>query len=291
MLCPASPPASRSILRKAAEAIRAVGLRPMLGPNSDKRSRFLAGADDERVQDLHWAIRHPEVKGIFAIRGGYGTMRLLPQIDWRLVRRHPKVVLGMSDVTALQVATLRHGVVTFAGPMLAFQRSVGFSPWAWDRLREAVAGASPVITVAPGDPPPVAIAPGRACGPLVGGNLTTLLSLVATPWEYPLRGCIVVLEEVNEAPYRVDRMLTQFMLAGRLEGIAGIAFGRFHQCYKQSEHEIVDVLAERVGCLGVPVLYGLALGHQRDVATWPQGCTAELDAALGVLRVLEPGVG
>jgi len=263
-----------------------------VGPNADKRSWFLAGADEERLHDLHWAISDPEVRGILAIRGGYGTMRLLPHLSWPALRRNPKVILGMSDITALQVAALCHGVVTFAGPMLAFGRTVGFSSWASSKFWEAVGtGAGTLdISPAPSDPPPVTISPGFARGPLVGGNLTTLLSLMATPWEFPLRGCIVVLEDVGEAPYRVDRMLTQFILSGRLNGIAGLALGRFHECFKEAESEVIEVAAERIGSLGVPAMYGLPLGHQRDVATWPQGCTAELDAARHSLRVVEPGV-
>ena len=263
-----------------------------MGPNADKRSWFLAGADEERVHDLHWAMSDPRVRGILAIRGGYGTIRLLPYLNWRAFRRNPKVIVGMSDITALQVAALRHGVVTFAGPMLAFGRHVGFSPWATSRLWEAVGGGEAAVDLsqAPDDPPPVTITTGVARGPLVGGNLTTLLSLMATPWELSFRGCIVVLEDVGEAPYRVDRMLTQFALSGRLCGIAGFALGRFHECSKESETEVIDVVAERIGSLGVPTLYGLPLGHQRDVATWPQGCMAELDTTRQSLRVVETGV-
>ncbi len=292
LVCPASPPASRLVLRRAAEALQALGLEPRIGPHAARRTRFLAGRDEERVADLHWAFGEERIKGVFALRGGYGTIRLLPRLDWDLLRTHPKVVIGMSDLTAFQMAALNAGLVTFAGPMLAFGKTVGFTPWAARRLWTAIgegAGAFD-ITAAPGDPAPITIVGGSARGPLVGGNLATLLSLVATPWEAPFRGCILVIEDVGEAPYRVDRMLTHLTLSGRLEGVVGLVFGRFHECFTRSEDEVIEVIAERVAGLGVPALYGLALGHQRDVATWPQGCMAELDASSKTLRVIEPGV-
>jgi muramoyltetrapeptide carboxypeptidase len=279
------------VLRKAVAAARVLGLEPVLGPNAAKRSRFLAGADEERLHDLHWAFRDSSVKGILSVRGGYGTIRLLPRVDWTMIRRHPKVLVGMSDITAFQVAALSRGMVTFGGPLLAFGPQVGLTGWAAAGLWGAVGGGGQVhVSRAPGDPSPTTITPGRARGPVVGGNLTTLLSLVGTPWEYRLKGCIVVLEDVGEAPYRVDRMLTQFMLSGRLDGVAGLVFGRFHECFRESELEVIDVIAERVGPLAVPAVYGLPFGHQRDVATWPQGCRGVLDADAGTLSFLRSGV-
>lgn len=280
------------MLRRAAEATRALGLDPVLGPHAARRSRFLAGADDERLSDLHWAFSDSSVKGVISIRGGYGTIRLLPHVDWSLVRRHPKVFVGMSDVTAFQAAALRCDVVTFAGPMPAFGRQARLTQWAASGFWAAVGEGGPGVTIshAPGDPAPVVIRGGRARGALVGGNLATLVSLMGTPWELQLRQRIVILEDVGEAPYRVDRMLTQLILSGRFEDVAGVACGRFHECYKLSEREIIDVIAERIGSLGIPTVYGLAVGHQRDIATWPQGCRAELDADNHVLRLLQPGV-
>ncbi len=294
LLSLASPPRSQELIASSVAAVGRLGYHVELAPHVAPGSTFLAGSDRDRASDFHWAVAQQSIRGIFCLRGGYGSMRLLPHVDWDLVATHPKVLVGMSDITALQVALLeRISLVTFAGPMPLLSATGMFSRYSAERLVAAVGGddgQGPIICQGPNDPEPIVIAAGRAQGRILGGNLQTVVSLIGTPYEPKLDGSILLLEDVGEAPYRIDRLLTQLLFAGRLRGVKGVALGRFARCYESSEEEIIAVAAERLENIGIPVLYGLALGHQDDVATWPQGCMAELDCGARELRVLERGV-
>jgi muramoyltetrapeptide carboxypeptidase len=286
-------------------AIRTVehfGLRARLGANVRKRSGYLGGSIDERVADVHAAFRDPEVKGIFCIRGGYGSPQLLDRLDYALIRRNPKVFAGYSDITALHLAILRHaGLVTFHSPVVLSR----FTDFSQRHFREAVFGgpASRTIVNPPEDNPlrPLhptrAIRPGKVRGPLVGGNLTLLSALMGTPYEPDTRGRIFFLEDVGEEPYRIDRMLTQLRLAGKFDQCAGVVVGECVDCNPrefqpgfQSTFSLNEVLEDILGTLKVPVLTGLLIGHTNDQATLPMGVPAELDTANASLTVLEPGV-
>jgi muramoyltetrapeptide carboxypeptidase len=198
----------------------------------------------------------------------------------------------MSDITAFQLAALKRSLATFSGPMPLMAAGDHLTDFSKEEFWAAVGKTDDerVITSAPGDANPVVLAPGTARGRMIGGNLHTLASLLGTPWEVDLRGAILILEEIAESPYRIDRLLTQLILAGRCHGVAAIALGRFADCYEGGEDEVIDVLEERLRVLGVPVLYGLPIGHLSNVTTWCQGSKAELDTDGACLRVLEQGV-
>jgi muramoyltetrapeptide carboxypeptidase len=289
----ASPPkGEEEELRRAVLVAEDLGLSPVLAPHASRRYQYLAGKDEDRVTDLHWAFREPGIDGIWCMRGGYGTIRLLSLIDWSLLTDHAKVLVGMSDITALQIAALRVSLTTFSGPMPLMAKGDRLTEFSKEHFWAAVGGQQQgrVVRGAPGEPEPVVLEPGTARGRLVGGNLQTLVSLIGTPWEAHLSGAILVLEDVAEAPYRIDRMVSQLILSGSCQGVAAVALGRFSGCYHHTENEVIRVLQERLAVLRVPVLYGLPIGHVGDVVTWGQGCKAELDTALGTLRLLEQGV-
>ncbi len=292
LISPASFPKDEAAMSGAEQAVELLGLVPVLSPNLGKRLTYLAGTDEERIHDISWALSNRELKGIICIRGGYGTMRLLRDTNWDLFQRNPKVFVGMSDITAFQLAALRANIITFAGPMPLLGETPGFSDYAKTMFWGAVGPNHGLLQISsgPDDPEPIQLAPGLVSGPLVGGNLQTLVSLIGTPWMPWLSKRILVLEEIAESPYRVDRLLTQLLLSGAMDGVLGVAMGRFRGCYEEGEDEIVAVLKERLEHLGIPLLYGLALGHQPDIATWPQGCVAELNTENKTLHLLEMGV-
>lgn len=277
------------------------GLNVKLGKNTGKRLGAYAASVDERLDDLHQMFRDPEVQGVFPVVGGYGAMQLLNRIDYDLVRRNPKLFLGYSDITALHLAITRHAkLVTFHGPNVLSP----FSDYTQQHFRRALFETRPIGKVT--NPPEAnqlrpahtlrAVRPGTATGPLVGGNLTLVCSLLGTPYEIDTRGRLLFLEDINEEPYRIDRMLTQLRLAGKFDQAAGIIFGECTDCgprdYKPSNspYTLGEILDNLLGPGRVPVLSGLTIGHTDDQLTLPLGCLATLDADAGTLDIKEAGV-
>ncbi len=287
VVAPASPPADPEDLDRGIAVLAAIGLRVRLGRHARERRGYLAGSDRDRAADLMEMFRDPTVQAIFCVRGGYGSGRLLHLLDYGVIRRHPKVFVGYSDVTALHLAIHRRaGLVTFHGPMVAGDLARGLAPFTADFLRRALFRAAPLGLVAnpPDLPPAVAIRGGVARGPLVGGNLSLVVATLGTPYEIETAGRILFLEEVGEAPYRIDRMLTHLRQAGKLDGVAGVAFGEW------AERGVEEVVRDRLGDIGFPVLGNLAIGHGAEKATLPLGVRATLNATAGWLSIDEPAV-
>jgi len=297
LVSPAGPSAPERIDAAIAQC-QAMGWEPVLGRFARGRRGYLAGSDDERLADFDAAVRDPSTQAIWAIRGGYGTMRLLDRIDFAGVRRQPKVFIGFSDNTALHLGYARYGVVSFH----AAHAGAGLTPFTREQLRRVVmepepAAALPHPATAPA---PVTLREGVAEGRLVGGNLSILAATCGTRHELEARGAIVIIEDVNEPPYRVDRALTQLRLSGALTGVSAIAFGRFTQsaddpdgagtAVSDTDAELIDTLAERTRSLGVPAVAGLPFGHIEDQWCIPLGANARLDASRGTLEILEPAV-
>jgi muramoyltetrapeptide carboxypeptidase len=289
----------------AEEVVASLGLVPKRMPAAARQTMYLAGTDEERAADLNAAFRDPSVDAVWCIRGGYGSGRLLPLLDWEAIRKNPKPLLGYSDITALLNGFYaRTGLVTFHAPNC----SENISDYSLSELKKVLfsTGAAGVVASAPPAEPKEGfvdredrlrrISPGTGRGRLVGGNISVFSTLVGTPWEPPLAGSILFLEEVGEEPYRIDRWLTHLVLTGRLSKCAGIVFGKFKDCGPAEKGSFQgtwtwqEVAADRFGKLGVPVLAGLRFGHVTDKATLPVGVLAELDVALGTMTLLEPAV-
>lgn len=275
------------------------GFRVRCLPSTEAGAGYLAlglgaGADRVKGEELTACFADPDIKGILCARGGYGTMRILPYVDWNAVRANPKWFGGYSDITGLHQA-IRHEarLLTFHGPMAERQgQEPGLHPWTAAEWRRALTSTDPLgpIVPPPDAPAMTTIAVGRAAGPLVGGNLTLVASLAGTRWQLDPRGGILLLEDTNENPYRIDRMLTQLTLAGMFEGVRGVLFGDSADCDRPDDPRsfpLVQVLADRLGGLGVPVLYGFPCGHAQWRATLPLGARAELDAAARSLTILD----
>ncbi len=286
-------------LARGLSELRSWGLEPVPGPHLLSSHGYLAGTDEARAADLMWAFTDPSIAGILCARGGYGCLRLLPRLNWELIRTHPKVFAGFSDITTLHQALWREaGLVTFHAPMVEVHHPAGLLPYNAAGLRAALSGTAYPGAV-PLPPAGAAEAPtlqtlvgGQARGRLLGGNLELVSRTIGSRWQLNTTGAILILEEVNEEPYRVDRALTQLKLAGLLDGAAGIVFGHSPTCETAPEGRpsltLREVLCEHLAPLGVPLLYGFPCGHSPYRATLPLGCLAELNADTGQITVLEP---
>jgi muramoyltetrapeptide carboxypeptidase len=280
--------------------IAAMGLVPKVAPHVAARYGYLAGTDAERGADLNAMFAEDSVRAIFAIRGGWGCARILPLLDYALIRAHPKLLVGFSDITALHMAlAAKAGFTTIHGPVAA-------SSWgklSWDSFRAlAFEGTTPLYRapetpedrLAPRAGRTRTFRPGRATGRLLGGNLTVLSALVGTPYLPDFTGAILFIEDTNEAEYRIDRMLTQLALAGILGKVAGVVFGQCTDCVSDGPSyggfTLSEVLQQHLGTLRVPAFQGALFGHVPNQFSLPEGCRAEIDADAGTIRILEPAV-
>jgi muramoyltetrapeptide carboxypeptidase len=303
MVAPSAAPNDPERIRFAIDTVESLGFKVKPAAHLFDREGYLAGSDAARADDLNAMFADDGVDAIWCVRGGYGASRILPALDYALIQRKPKALIGYSDITALHMAIHRHaGLVTFHGPV-AFR---AFTPYSLGELKRVL--WAPQAPVRLGGPPPfpraegwldgenrvTTLVPGRARGRLLGGNLCLMSHLCGTPYFPDLRGAILFLEDVEEAYYRIDRMLTQLWLSGALAGVAGVAFGKFTNCnpsqFFLQNRPLEDILAERCRALGVPAISGMMVGHIEDQTTLPVGCLAELDADAGTLTLLEPGV-
>ncbi|QPC98344.1 S66 peptidase family protein [Qipengyuania soli] len=281
-------------LDRAEYWMRGMGLVPKRGAHVTEQDGYLAGTDEARAADLNAMFADPDVRAIFAIRGGWGGARILPLLDWATIRANPKLLVGYSDTSALHLAfAARAGFPTIHGPNAA-------SRWekaSWESLWHlGFAGVAPVLggeaveveTMRAGR----TITAGTARGRLLGGNLTILSTLLGTPWVPDFDGAILFVEDVNEAIYRVDRMLQQLKLAGILDHAAGVVFGQCTHCNPDDPESVGftldDVIDHHLRPLGIPAFTGGNIGHVRNQLCLPHGATVELDAEARTLRLLEP---
>ncbi len=300
LVAPAGPLLERDDLARAEALCRALGYDPVLGPNTAERYGYFAGTDEQRLADLNGALRDPEIAAIWCIRGGYGTTRILDQVDFDALARRPRPLIGYSDITAvLNAALSRAGVVTFHAPMAR----VAMPPFArrhFERVLGSKAPAGrlerlpePEDVLLPRENRIVAIHGGVAEGTLIGGNLSLLQCLIGTRHLPDFDGAILFLEDVGEDLYRVDRMLAHLRMVGLLDRLAGIAVGRFTELKRSMSDGALgfdEVLATYFLPLGIPVAYGFPVGHIDDQWTLPLGVRARLDAGAGELELLEPAV-
>jgi muramoyltetrapeptide carboxypeptidase len=247
-----------------------------------KRCGFLAGTDAERARLVNDLFADPEIAVVWCARGGYGAMRCLPLVDFEGIRQNPKLLVGSSDATALLTSVvMRSGIPVCHGPMVVSLADRDEETLEGIRGLFGRAGAGAIHAK-----PPVVIHGGRVEGLVVGGNLTTLNHLTGTPFEPDYSGCLVFFEDIGEAPYRIDRMLTQMRMAGSLSAAAGLLLGRFSGCGRAEA--VHGVFEERLGDLGIPILAGIPAGHAHPNLMMPMGVKAMLDADAGVVSYCEP---
>ena len=261
-------------------AVLAKRYRPTFHQDLFTARRYLAGDDHRRAEELASAIADPETRAIFCARGGYGAMRLLPSLS--LQHAPLKALVGFSDVTALHLAFQAAGRISFHGPVVT---QLGKQPHESAQRLFAVlesTGPAPALEGA------TSLVAGDAEGPLIGGNLSVLTRLLGTPFLPNLEGAVLLLEDVGERPYRLDRMWTHLALAGVFHRISGIVLGTFTRCEEKGErYTSTDVLRELAGATGLPCASGFAIGHGEANLAVPLGCRVRLDATRGQLKFLE----
>lgn len=299
LVCPATAAFLQEEVEIAKESIEALGLKVREGKSLRSRYGYLAGTDEERAADLHAMFADPEVHAVFVMHGGWGCSRLLPLLDYDLIRRHPKILMGYSDVTALLLGIqARTGLVTFHGP-------VGASTWnafSVDYLRRLLFDGEAVIYQNPTDKGDNltqvenrirTLRPGKVRGRLLGGNLTVLTAIVGSPYLPDWKDAILFVEDVGEKIYRIDRMLTQLALADILPRLKGFVFGHCSDCPPgegYASFTLEEVLDDHIVPLQIPAFSGSMIGHIKDKFTVPLGVEAEIDAATGSIRLLEGAV-
>ncbi|HRH40796.1 MAG TPA: LD-carboxypeptidase [Pyrinomonadaceae bacterium] len=284
---------------KALKNMADLGFKTKVGKYVKAVNGFIAGTDKERLEDLHWAFEDQEIKAVWCIRGGYGATRFLPDINYNLIKKNPKILIGYSDITALHTAIHQNtGLITFHGPVATSNYTdypknhvlniltnpsapykVELSPI--NVAKEAVEYKTQVITK------------GKAKGRLIGGNLSLLTAMAGTPFGLKnTKGKILFTEDVGEKPYRIDRMFVQLKQSINLRELAGIALGVFTECDPPDDKSqtVLDVAKDHLSNLGIPVIYGLSFGHIREQFTLPVGVEAELDTENATMTFLESGV-
>ncbi|MFN8186554.1 MAG: LD-carboxypeptidase [Gaiellales bacterium] len=295
----ASPYFNRSDILRGVEWWESHGYRVKLGDHVFARDNYVAGAAEDRASDLMAMFTDDEVDVVEALQGGYGSAQLIPYLDFDLIAANPKPFVGYSDITALHVAIRqRTGLATFYGCGLIGDGDPETTPFTKERKLAVLAGETTgEVPRNPDDPYVRAISGGKVTAPLVGGCLWLLMQTMGTPWEVDLDGCIFFFEDVDAPAWYVDGNLTQLLHAGKLDGVAGVVVGDMEKCDWHEQRpewpqtkSIEDVLEEKLGPLGVPVLYRLPLGHGKHLATLPLGVTATLDADERRLTIDEPAL-
>ncbi len=299
IIAPATSVSDPDEIIKAKNAAEYFGLVPVLGENVVKGSGYKSRTIKERIDDLHHMFSDPEIKAVFCIRGGYGSPQILDSIDFDLIRKNPKIFLGYSDITAMHLAINKMaGLITFHGPVL----SSAFTQYTIDSFRKTLFESNPPGIIANPQSatsirpvhPVRTIKPGKAEGKLIGGNLSLITALMGTPYEIETKDKILVIEDVGEEPFRIDRMLTQLKLAKKLQSSKGVVFGECSGCnfdglqssrvWDFTYGEVIDRIFDDID---IPVFTGLTVGHTADQATLPFGVSAVLDADNCNINILE----
>jgi muramoyltetrapeptide carboxypeptidase len=296
LIAPASTPSSEEKILKGALYLEQMGYRVKCGKHIRTIYGYLAGSDVERSEDFNEMVCDKNVKAIFAIRGGYGTPRLLQMIDYRSLKAHPKIIVGYSDLTALQLAIFRKiGLVTFSGPMTGSDMWRDFDPYTEEYFWRILTSTKKIGALDnPANEPLTILRHGKANGRLVGGNLSLLTCLMGTPFQPPMEDSILVLEDVEESPYRVDRMLAQLLNAGILQKINALVYGKFTDCAPgnpSDPHLTIDQVqeefAQKIDC---PVIMNFQYGHIPRKLTLPLGLKTKIDTKRERIEVVESAV-
>lgn len=284
------------------DAVRGLGLVPRPAPHVLDQYGYLAGRDRDRAADINQFFADPAVAALLPIRGDWGSARILPYLDYEVIRQNPKIIVGFSDLTALLLGIhAKTGLVTFHGPN-------GLTAWRSDQVEPFRQILFEGQTVSFENPVAVedsdrlmrtrfrvqTITPGQARGRLFGGNLSVISGIVGSPYLPDLSGAILFLEDVGEAVYRVDRMLTQLKLAGVLDQLAGFVFGQCTHCGPSGAGygtlTLETVLADHIAPLGIPAWSNAAIGHIEPILTFPLGVEVMMDADAGRIVMMEPAI-
>lgn len=280
------------IVQKKEMWLKKLGYKTVVYPSKVIRKGYLSGSDQDRAKALMDAFKNKDVKAIWCYRGGYGSPRILDLLDYDYIKENPKILIGMSDITALHIAIQKKtGVVTYLGPVLHYfgEGDGEFQEkYAVSELEPILSGIKTGNVIYPEGLEIEVLRPGKARGKLVGGNLAMIASLCGTKWQLDTKGKILVLEDINEEPYKIDRMLWQLRESGLLEEPAAVILGSFTKCYSTSKVSLTlqDVFKEYFGASDYPVIFGFPTGHGAYQTTLPLNSEAELNTAHAKLKLL-----
>ncbi len=293
LISPASTPDNLERIEQGVKYFEKLGYRVIVGKNVGKYRGYLAGSDEERLEDLHSMFSNKNVKAIFSVRGGYGTIRLLDKINWNLIKRNPKIFVGYSDITALQLAIFKKtGLVTFSGPMAAVDFAGDVNPYTEENFWRMVTVAKPFGKFHnPENEKISCLTKGVAKGILLGGNLSLVSSLIGTEFLPDFKNSILFLEEIEEKPYRIDRFFAQMKLAKIFDKVSGIILCNFTDCEEtdisKKSLSLNDVIGDYFENLKKPVVYNLVYGHINPKNTMPIGVRAAINCKSRVVEILE----
>ncbi|WP_009631406.1 S66 peptidase family protein [Synechocystis sp. PCC 7509] len=301
IISPASATFVREELNIVLDAVRGLGLVPKLAPHVGDRYGYLAGSDKDRAADINQFFQEAQVSALLPIRGGWGCSRILPYLDYEIIRQNPKIIIGFSDITALILAiNARTQLVTFHGPN-------GLTSWRTSQTESfrRVLFAGEAVTIAnpkDGDDGDrlmqvknriQTITPGKAQGKLIGGNLSVLSGIVGSLYLPDMAGAILFLEDTGENIYRLDRLMTHLKIAGVFDKLAGFIFGQCPGCTPDADYgslTLEEVVWGHIQPLKIPAYYGAAIGHLENIVTLPIGLEVEIDAVAGSIKMLESAV-
>lgn len=279
----------REYLERGVGALAALGYRVKVSQRALARAGILAGSDRERADELGTFFADPEVTAIFGARGGYGCGRLLPLLDFATIARTPKAFIGFSDATfILNALVARSRMVCFHGPMVAMDFAQGLTQRSLDHLRGLLSGELDGFSLEARE----VLRPGAASGELVGGCLSVVTAMLATPYVPDFTGRVLFLEDTGEKAYRIDRMLVQLKQTGVFDRVAGVVFGAIRApADSEAEQRLtIEFVHEQMRELRCPVLFGIEAGHGTENLTLPFGLSVRIDGARGRMVVAEPAV-
>lgn len=295
VVAPASPPISDELLNNGITYLEKQGFRVRIGDAVRSKWGYLAGSDEERVRDINKMFADPEIDAIIAVRGGYGCARFLHLLDYELIRRNPKIFVGYSDITALHCAIYnRTRLITFAGPMVAadFGSEINSQTEAyfWSLIMEP----KPGVRLSFGDLSGLKFGTQRSfTGPLLGGNVAVLCSLIGSAYLPGFNRTVLALEEIGEAPYRIDRMLNQLKMYGVFDKLSGILLGQFTDCKQDNDRPTLtldEVFDDYLSDLAYPVLDAVPFGHENQKITLPMGAYIRYIPDQNLLTIVESAV-
>lgn len=296
IVTPASPPSAIEKIYKGAEYLERLGYRVVFGKNVQKVYGYLAGTDQERADDINTMFADPAVKAIIAVRGGYGTPRILPLLNYSLIKKNPKILVGYSDLTALQLAIYRKtGLITFSGPMAGVEMFKGIDPFTEEHFWSCLTSKKKLgAVVNPDGKLFQTLEKGKRSGVLLGGNLSLIVAIAGSSYLPSFKNSLLFIEEIEEETYRFDRMMNQLRITGILKDASGVIIGELTDVKTSDTSKPyltpAQVLNDYLSGLKKPVVSGLVYGHIPRKLTIPIGIKATLDATNAQLRFDEPAV-
>lgn len=296
IISPASTPDDPSLIEKGVRYLEKQGYRVEVGKNVGKSNGYLAGSDEERLDDLHFMFKNKDIKAIICVRGGYGASRLLDKINYRLIKNNPKIFAGYSEITSLQLAFLqRTGLLTFAGPMLIPDFTNEINSFAEEFFWRIISSNKKIGRLKyPDEDRLPGITKGGTSGKIIGGNLAVLSALIGTQYLPQMKEKILFLEDIGELPYKIDRYLNQLRLNKVFKEIKGLILGRFVDCYEHDPNKKTLTLGEVVynylNHLDIPIIYTFPHGHIKEKITIPMGINVRMNATKGFVEFTESAV-